>query len=757
MTQEVAAPAAAEAPIKKSGRHLVPIFAGLLVAMFLAALDQTIFSTALPTIVGDLHGVDQMLWVTTAYLLAATIMMPIYGKLGDLIGRKSLLIIALSIFVAGSVIGGLANDMTVLIIARAIQGLGGGGLMLLAQAIIADVVPARDRGRYMGIMGAVFGLSSVVGPLLGGWFTESLTWRMGFWLNVPLGIIAILAAVFFLKLPKHDQRPTIDILGIFTMAVGVSALILATSWGGNKYDWDSWQVLGLFGVTVLFGFLFVLAERFAKEPIIPLHLFKQRNFNLTTVAGLIIAIAMFGAIGYMPTYLQMSQGVSATESGLMLIPMVAGLLITSIISGQIVSRTGKYKWAPIVSMIVTAGGVLLLSTLTVDTPLVVLMAYIFVLGAGIGVGMQNLILIVQNTFPAREVGTATAANNFFRQIGASLGSAVVGSIFTSRLTDLLTDRMPAQAMQGAGGDANSLTPDLVQHLPVQIQNIIVGAYNDALTPIFLYLAPLLAVALLLVVFIKEKPLATTVEGSGADLIEASTVGTATVTDVGATTAVHAEASSAAVQSVNRPVTITADVDRAPQPVATHAVVAERSMVINGVAPEADVDQAPDWNPEELDDPAERLSVAALDVLAAAQQQVRAQDLAGTRMIERVAGRLDDVTHRFDAAIGGFHRELQQIRDELLNGRLEPAPAPQGSGGDELRQYEYNLLLDSQQTADRVTKLAQQEAERTLAEADQQRIELEKRIERLRSVERELSGAVSNRLTTGEEPVPEREL
>ncbi|QDP98802.1 DHA2 family efflux MFS transporter permease subunit [Microlunatus elymi] len=758
MTEAVTAEAVAEPQEKKGGRHLVPIFAGLLVAMFLAALDQTIFSTALPTIVGDLHGVDQMLWVTTAYLLAATIMMPIYGKLGDLIGRKSLLIIALSIFVGGSLVGAVANDMTVLIIGRAIQGLGGGGLMLLAQAIIADVVPARERGKYMGVMGAVFGLSSVVGPLLGGWFTESLSWRMGFWLNVPLGIVAILAAVLFLKLPKHDQKPNIDILGIATMAVGVTALILATSWGGNKYDWDSWQILGLFGVTAVFGVLFVIAEKFAKEPIIPLHLFKQRNFNLTTVAGLIIAIAMFGAIGYMPTYLQMSQGVSATESGLMLIPMVAGLLITSIISGQIVSRTGKYKWAPIVSMIITTGGVLLLSTLTVDTPLWVLMAYIFVLGAGIGVGMQNLILIVQNTFPAREVGTATASNNFFRQIGASLGSAVVGSIFTSRLTDLLTERMPAQAMQGAGG-ANSLTPDLVKHLPQQIQDIIVGAYNDALTPIFLYLAPLLLVALILVFFVKEKPLATTIEGSGADLLESADEGAA-LAAAGSVAAPAAAPAATEVATVNRPIAITVgsddDLDHEllrgrddeALPVGAHAMITEQSKIINGSSVE--VDQASGWNPEELDDPAERLSVAALDVLTAAQQQVRAQDLAGARTIERVGAQLDDVTHRFDAAIGGFHRELQQIRDELLSGRLDPAPVPQGSGGDELRQYEYNLLLDSQQTADRVTKLAQQEAERTLAEADQQRVELEKRIERLRSVERELTGAVSHQLGSAEQ-------
>ncbi|MGW0172979.1 MDR family MFS transporter [Rhodococcus sp. NPDC003322] len=485
--------------------HIGAVFAGLLVAMLLASLDQTIFATALPTIVGELNGVDHMLWVTTAYLVAATVMMPIYGKLGDLVGRKSIFIGALILFLIGSIIGGLAADMTWLIVGRAVQGLGGGGLMILAQAIIADVVPVRERSKYMGAMGAVFGVSAVAGPLLGGWFTESIGWRWAFWINIPLGIAAIACAAIFLKLPKHDVKVRLDVWGILTMAVAVTSLILVTSWGGTEHEWDSPLIIGLIVTTVVFWALFVLAEYKADEPIIPLALFKSRNFVLATTAGLFVGIAMFGAISYMPTYLQMVTGVSATVSGLLLLPMVVGLMVTSVTSGAIASRTGRYKWMPIVGMIVLAIGFLLLSTLSPSTPLALLLTYLFVLGAGIGFAMQILVLIVQNSFPDRVVGTATAANNFFREIGASLGGAVVGALFTSRLTDLLTERLPVDTA-ASGVDTNSLTPAAVNALPDALEDLIVGAYNDALTPVFTMLLPMVAVGFVLVVFIKQVPL-----------------------------------------------------------------------------------------------------------------------------------------------------------------------------------------------------------------------------------------------------------
>ncbi|MFE7407181.1 MDR family MFS transporter [Isoptericola sp. NPDC057559] len=491
----------------RSTRRVGAVFAGLLVAMLLASLDQTVFATALPTIVGELDGVDHMLWVTTAYLLASTITMPVYGKLGDLVGRKSIFIAALSLFLVGSVIGGLAPDMAWLIIGRAVQGLGGGGLMVLSQAIIADVVPVRERGKYMGVMGAVFGVSSVVGPLLGGWFTDSIGWRWAFWINIPLGIAAIAFAAAFLKLPKHDVKVKLDVWGIFTMAVAVTSIILVTSWGGTQYDWDSGRIIGLIITAVLAAAAFVLAEYKAAEPIIPLGLFKNRNFVLATAAGLFIGVAMFGAISYMPTYLQMVTGVGATDSGLLMVSMVAGLMLTALTTGALASRTGRYKWMPIAGMVVIVAALVLMSTLTPTTPIAVLLGYLFLLGAGIGLAMQILVLIVQNSFSDRIVGTATASNNFFREIGASMGGAVVGAIFTSRLTDLLAERVPADTV--ASGSMNSLTPAAVNAFPDALRDIVVGAYNDALTPIFLMLVPMIAVGFVLLIFIKEIPLRST--------------------------------------------------------------------------------------------------------------------------------------------------------------------------------------------------------------------------------------------------------
>lgn len=517
----------------ESRRGIILLFIGLVLAMLLAALSQTVLSAAMPTMVGELGGVDQMLWVMTAYILASTVMMPVYGKMSDLIGRKSPLMAAILLFVAGSVIGALAPDMGWLIAARVVQGLGGGGLIILSQAIIADVVPARERGKYMGIIGAVFAVSSVAGPLIGGWLTEEVDWRWTFWLNVPLGAIALLAAITLLHLPKGATRPKVDVLGMMTLASATACLILVASWGGNDYAWDSPIIVGLSAATVILSVLFVLAERRAAEPIIPLAVFRDRNFNLSTASGLLVGVTMFGAIGYLPTHLQMTFGADATFAGILMVPMMGLMLVSSLGTGWLVSAFGRYKWMPIAGSLLVAVALALLGTLTPETPLWVFCTYVGLMGLGLGANMQILVLIVQNSFPNRIVGTATAANNFFRQIGASLGSAVIGSLFTVRLVSILGERLPAGGAAQVG-DVSSLTPHGVLDLPRELHDIVVHGYNDALAPLFVWMVPLAVAAVVLQCFIKEIPLKTTIErdilpdaiGEGQVIIEHGDEGSA---------------------------------------------------------------------------------------------------------------------------------------------------------------------------------------------------------------------------------------
>ncbi|WP_080794411.1 MDR family MFS transporter [Corynebacterium pacaense] len=493
------------------------VLGALMVAMMMASLDQMIFGTALPTIVGELGGVDHMMWVITAYLLAETVMLPIYGKLGDLVGRKSLFIGALVVFLAGSIIGGLANSMVALIVGRAVQGIGGGGLMILSQAIIADVVPARERGRYMGVMGGVFGLSAVLGPLLGGWFTEGPGWRWVFWMNIPLGLIAIGVAVYFLDIPKRNVKFHWDYLGTFFMIVATTSLILFTTWGGSRYEWSDPIIIGLILATVIAAVLLVIVELRAKDPLVPMEFFKNINFSLTTIAGLVLGVAMFGVVGYLPTYLQMVHNINATEAGYMMIPMMVGLMGTSIWTGIQISRSGSYKWYPPFGLAITFVSLLLFSTLTIETTLWQIGIYLFVLGVGLGFAMQVLVLIVQNTLPTAVVGSATAVNNFFRQIGSSLGSALVGGIFVGNLGTLMSERLPgaiaqltpaeqAALAQTGGLDSNDVTPALVKEFPPVLHDAFAGAYNDALTPVFFIMMPLIAAAFVLLLFIRKEKL-----------------------------------------------------------------------------------------------------------------------------------------------------------------------------------------------------------------------------------------------------------
>ncbi|WP_062386596.1 MDR family MFS transporter [Demequina iriomotensis] len=498
-------------------KHIVLLFVGLMTAMLMASLSQTILATALPTIVGELGGVESMTWVVTGYILASTIMMPVYGRIPDLLGRKPVLISAIVLFVAGSIVGGLANSIGVLIVARVLQGIGGGGLMILSQAAIADVVPARERGKYMGIMGAVFAVSSVAGPLLGGWFTEGPGWRWSFWINIPLGVLAIIAAVFFLKLPKRERTgpAKIDYLGMTLVAAATSAVVLVCTWGGSRYDWASPQILGLGAAALVLAGLFAYVETKATNPVIPLSLFKDRNFTMSTIAGLLIGVAMFGVVSYVPTYIQMVSGVNATVAGLLLIPMMGGLLIASTLSGNRVAKTGRYKMFPLVGTIIMGFGLILMGTLTISTPTWLMCMFLGIFGVGLGLGQQILVLIVQNSFPNTIVGTATASFNYFKQVGATIGSAIVGSIFASRLTEQLTANLAGIDASASGAATGSLTPEIVADLPDAIRTPIMLAYNEAMIPLFLWMVPVALAAVAVLWFVKEKTLETSVEGAPA--------------------------------------------------------------------------------------------------------------------------------------------------------------------------------------------------------------------------------------------------
>ncbi|POX41555.1 MFS transporter [Streptomyces sp. Ru73] len=514
MTSATTAAEARSAPPVLSRRRTNLVFVTIVLGMLLAALDQTIVSTALPTIVADLGGGGHMAWVVTAYLLAETVATVLVGKFGDLFGRKIVFQLSAVVFVGGSVLAGLAGSMGMLVAARAVQGVGGGGLMVTAMALIADVIPLRERGKYQGALGAVFGVTTVVGPTLGGLFTDHASWRWCFYVNVPIAVVMVVMAARTVPVVRSAVRPMIDYAGIVLVALGSAGLVLGLEWGGTEYAWGSGTIIGLFAGSVVLLAAFVFVELRAREPMLPMHLFRNPVFTVCSVLSFIVGFAMLGAMTYLPTYLQYVDGVSATMSGVRTLPMVIGLLATSMLSGVVVSRTGRYRLFPVAGTGVMALGLYLMSTMGRDTGVWLESLYMFVLGLGIGLAMQVLTIAVQNTVSYHELGSATSGVTFFRTLGSSFGTAIFGTLYSGQLEPNLKEALakvpgvPPEAVQ---------SPQGLHALPAAQARPVIDAYAETVGYVFQWVVPIALLGFVVAWFLKEVPLRDSARAAAGDL------------------------------------------------------------------------------------------------------------------------------------------------------------------------------------------------------------------------------------------------
>jgi EmrB/QacA subfamily drug resistance transporter len=532
MTSTAGAVSVAESPVTPtetkvySHRQIMVIMSGLMLGMLLAALDQTIVATALPTIVGDLGGLNHLSWVVTAYLVASTVTTPLYGKFSDIYGRKRTFQFAIVVFLFGSALAGLSQSMIELIAFRGLQGIGAGGLMTLAMTIIGDVVPPRQRGRYQGYMGAVFALASVIGPLLGGFFVDQLSWRWVFYVNIPVGAVALVVTSIVLDLPYTRMVHRIDWAGTVLLVSAVGSILLAVTWGGTQYAWGSPIITALSVVGAILLVAFVMVERRAAEPVLPLHLFRNRVFAVSTATMFIVGLAMFGGIIYLPLFLQVVGRKSATSAGLLLLPLILGIVFTSILSGRVISRTGRYKAFPVVGMLVMSLGLYLLSTMGPTTTEASAGVYMVVLGLGLGMVMQVLVLAVQNAVERRDLGTATGAATFLRSMGGSFGVALFGAVLSNRLATNLANMLPGGHLP-AGVSESTLrgSPKVILSLPPGVRGIVIDAFARSIDTVFLAAVPIALAGFAITLLLRELPLRTTQDAvpassaPGVDLLD----------------------------------------------------------------------------------------------------------------------------------------------------------------------------------------------------------------------------------------------